>query len=88
MADTVVVFDFDGTIIDCDSDYWLVDGLGATELFERLLPTMPFNTLMVRRLEPGTKHSFLRFFFSLLLFDWRMVEISNKPPLKGLDLVI
>ncbi|CAA7402861.1 unnamed protein product [Spirodela intermedia] len=46
MAGTVVVFDFDGTIIDCDSDYWVVDGLGATEIFERLLPTMPFNTLM------------------------------------------
>ncbi|MQM10957.1 hypothetical protein Taro_043859 [Colocasia esculenta] len=46
MAGTVVVFDFDKTIIDCDSDNWVVDGLGATELFERLLPAMPWNTLM------------------------------------------
>ncbi|CAA6666098.1 unnamed protein product [Spirodela intermedia] len=46
MAGPSCVFDFDGTIIDCDSDYWVVDGLGATEIFERLLPTMPFNTLM------------------------------------------
>lgn len=46
MAGTVVVFDFDKTIIDCDSDNWVVDSLGATELFNRLLPTMPWNTLM------------------------------------------
>lgn len=38
--------DFDKTIIDVDSDNWVVDGLGATEEFERLLPTMPWNTLM------------------------------------------
>nr|CAD1833952.1 unnamed protein product [Ananas comosus var. bracteatus] len=49
MADKiVVVLDFDKTIIDCDSDNWVVDGLGATELFERLLPTMPWNSLMDR----------------------------------------
>ncbi|KAB8083259.1 hypothetical protein EE612_005394 [Oryza sativa] len=46
MAGIVVVFDFDKTIIDVDSDNWVVDGLGATEEFERLLPTMPWNTLM------------------------------------------
>uniref|UniRef100_A0A0D9V516 Uncharacterized protein n=1 Tax=Leersia perrieri TaxID=77586 RepID=A0A0D9V516_9ORYZ len=45
-AGIVVVFDFDKTIIDVDSDNWVVDGLGATEEFERLLPTMPWNTLM------------------------------------------
>ncbi|CAA6666101.1 unnamed protein product [Spirodela intermedia] len=48
MAGTVVVFDFDKTIIDCDSDNWVVDELGATELFESLLPTMPWNSLMDR----------------------------------------
>ncbi|KAG8055610.1 hypothetical protein GUJ93_ZPchr0001g30768 [Zizania palustris] len=46
MAGIVVVFDFDKTIIDVDSDNWVVDGLGATEEFERLLPTMPWNTVM------------------------------------------
>jgi phosphoethanolamine/phosphocholine phosphatase len=46
MAGVVVVFDFDKTIIDVDSDNWVVDGLGATELFDRLLPTMPWNTLI------------------------------------------
>lgn len=46
MAGVVVVFDFDKTIIDCDSDNWVVDSLGATELFNRLLPTMPWNSLM------------------------------------------
>ncbi|KAF9614026.1 hypothetical protein IFM89_014826 [Coptis chinensis] len=46
MAGIVVVFDFDKTIIDCDSDNWVVDNLGATDLFNELLPTMPWNTLM------------------------------------------
>ncbi|KAF8388843.1 hypothetical protein HHK36_025523 [Tetracentron sinense] len=46
MAGIVVVFDFDKTIIDCDSDNWVVDELGATELFNQLLPTMPWNSLM------------------------------------------
>ncbi|KAK1289291.1 Inorganic pyrophosphatase 2 [Acorus calamus] len=48
MAGVIVIFDFDKTIIDCDSDNWVVDGLGATALFEELLPTMPWNSLMDR----------------------------------------
>ncbi|GLJ23477.1 hypothetical protein SUGI_0444730 [Cryptomeria japonica] len=44
--DTVVVFDFDLTIIDCDSDPWVMEKLGATERFESLLPTLPWNTVM------------------------------------------
>ncbi|GAA0139459.1 phosphatase [Lithospermum erythrorhizon] len=46
MDGIVLVFDFDKTIIDVDSDNWVVDGLGATDLFNQLLPTMPWNTLM------------------------------------------
>ncbi|XP_068653274.1 inorganic pyrophosphatase 1-like [Aristolochia californica] len=48
MAGIVLVFDFDKTIIDCDSDNWVVDALGATDLFNQLLPTMPWNSLMDR----------------------------------------
>ncbi|KAK7268169.1 hypothetical protein RIF29_20859 [Crotalaria pallida] len=48
MAGIVVVFDFDKTIIDCDSDNWVVDELGFTDLFNQLLPTLPWNTLMDR----------------------------------------
>eukprot|EP00268_Persea_americana_P021573 TRINITY_DN21511_c0_g2_i2.p1 TRINITY_DN21511_c0_g2~~TRINITY_DN21511_c0_g2_i2.p1 ORF type:complete len:278 (+),score=57.69 TRINITY_DN21511_c0_g2_i2:84-917(+) len=51
MAGIVVVFDFDKTIIDCDSDNWVVDDLGATDLFNELLPTMPWNSLMDRMME-------------------------------------
>ncbi|XP_057976939.1 inorganic pyrophosphatase 1-like [Malania oleifera] len=51
MAGIVVVFDFDKTIIDCDSDNWVVDELGATELFNQLLPTMPWNSLMDRMMK-------------------------------------
>ncbi|PSS18051.1 Inorganic pyrophosphatase [Actinidia chinensis var. chinensis] len=46
MAGIVAVFDFDKTIIDLDSDNWVVDELGFTDLFNQLLPTMPWNTLM------------------------------------------
>lgn len=44
---TIIVFDFDKTIIECDSDNWVVDELGTTDLFNELLPTMPWNSLMV-----------------------------------------
>ncbi|XP_031487349.1 thiamine phosphate phosphatase-like protein [Nymphaea colorata] len=46
MAGTVVVFDFDKTIIDVDSDNWVVDGLGFTARFDELLHTMPWNSMM------------------------------------------
>ncbi|KAL0319355.1 UNVERIFIED_CONTAM: Inorganic pyrophosphatase 2 [Sesamum angustifolium] len=48
MAGIVVVFDFDKTIIEVDSDNWVVDELGATDLFNQLLPTMPWNSMMDR----------------------------------------
>ncbi|KAF9688759.1 hypothetical protein SADUNF_Sadunf01G0021400 [Salix dunnii] len=45
-AAIVVVFDFDKTIIDVDGDNWGIDELGFTDLFNQLLPTMPWNSLM------------------------------------------
>ncbi|TVU33127.1 hypothetical protein EJB05_24912 [Eragrostis curvula] len=39
----LVVFDFDKTIVDCDSDNWVVDALGATERFDELLRQLPWN---------------------------------------------
>ncbi|XP_022723605.1 inorganic pyrophosphatase 2-like isoform X3 [Durio zibethinus] len=51
MAGIVLVFDFDKTIIDCDSDNWVVDDLGFTDLFNQLLPTMPWNSLMDRMMK-------------------------------------
>ncbi|GMN37233.1 hypothetical protein TIFTF001_006647 [Ficus carica] len=46
MDGIVVVFDFDKKVIECDSDNWVVDELAATDLFNQLLPTMPWNFLM------------------------------------------
>lgn len=43
-AGVVVVFDFDKTIIDCDSDNWVVDSLGATQRFDELLLHLPWNS--------------------------------------------
>ncbi|KAG5016169.1 hypothetical protein AAZX31_08G193300 [Glycine max] len=48
MSGTVIVFDFDKTIVDVDSDNWVIDELGFTDLFNQLLPTMPWNSLMDR----------------------------------------
>ncbi|KAL6219462.1 hypothetical protein ACLB2K_007221 [Fragaria x ananassa] len=42
MAGVVVIFDFDNLV---------VDGLGATDLFNDLLPTMPWNSLMDRMMK-------------------------------------
>nr|GMC74827.1 inorganic pyrophosphatase 1-like [Ipomoea batatas] len=50
-AGIVVVFDFDKTIIDVDSDNWVVDELGFTGLFDQLLHTMPWNSLMDRMMK-------------------------------------
>lgn len=47
MAGLVVIFDFDKTIIDCDSDNWVVEELGINDLFTQLLHTLPWNSLMV-----------------------------------------
>lgn len=51
MAKPVVVFDFDKTIIDCDSDNWLLDELGFTDLFNQILATMPWNPTMDRMMK-------------------------------------
>ncbi|KAK3220166.1 hypothetical protein Dsin_014136 [Dipteronia sinensis] len=48
LAGIVVIFDFDKTIIDCDSDNWVLDQFGFTDLFNQLLPTMPWNSLVDR----------------------------------------
>ncbi|KAJ3686447.1 hypothetical protein LUZ61_015611 [Rhynchospora tenuis] len=46
MAGTLIVFDFDKTIIDCDSDNWVFDHFGGTKRFDELLLTLPWNTAM------------------------------------------
>ncbi|GMH16543.1 hypothetical protein Nepgr_018384 [Nepenthes gracilis] len=51
MARIVVIFDFDRTIIDGDSDNWVVTQMSLIQLFHQLLPTMSWNSLMNRMLE-------------------------------------
>lgn len=51
MCQIVVVFDFDRTIIDGDSDNWVVTQMGLTQLFQELISTMPWNSLMNRMME-------------------------------------
>ncbi|XP_022754911.1 thiamine phosphate phosphatase-like protein [Durio zibethinus] len=51
MAGIVVIFDFDRTIIDGDSDSWVVTEMGLSDLFHRLRSTLPWNSLMDRMME-------------------------------------
>ncbi|KAK7389618.1 hypothetical protein VNO78_24797 [Psophocarpus tetragonolobus] len=51
MAGIVVIFDFDSTIIECDSDNWVLDETGLTEKFYQLLPSMAWNPLMDRMMK-------------------------------------
>ncbi|KAK7369854.1 hypothetical protein VNO80_11900 [Phaseolus coccineus] len=51
-----VVFDFDRTIIDDDSDRWIVTELGLTHLFNQLRHTMPWTSLMDRIMEELHSH--------------------------------
>jgi len=57
MAEIMVIFDFDSTIIECDSDNWVLDDTALTEKFYQLLPTIPWNPLMV---------TFFFFFFQVV----------------------
>ncbi|XP_021907803.1 thiamine phosphate phosphatase-like protein isoform X2 [Carica papaya] len=45
MARIVVIFDFDRTIIDGDSDKWVVTEMGLTQLFHQLYSTLPWTAL-------------------------------------------
>ncbi|GAV68302.1 Put_Phosphatase domain-containing protein [Cephalotus follicularis] len=47
----VVLFDFDRTLIDGDSDGWVVAEMGLTPLFNRLCSSLPWNSLMDRMME-------------------------------------
>lgn len=60
-AEIVVIFDFDKTIIDLDSDNWVIDELGFTDLFNQLLHSMPWNSMMVK-----FSFSFLQLFLEFL----------------------
>lgn len=52
----IMIWDFDRTIMDDDSDRWVVTEMGLTHLFNHLRQTLPWNTLMVSN-----------FIFSLLI---------------------
>ncbi|KAK6147735.1 hypothetical protein DH2020_018647 [Rehmannia glutinosa] len=50
-GEIVIIFDFDRTLIEDDSDRWVLTNMGLTELFNQLRPTLPWNSLMDRMLE-------------------------------------
>ncbi|KAE8714111.1 Inorganic pyrophosphatase 3 [Hibiscus syriacus] len=48
---TVVIFYFDRTLIDGDSDRWVVTEMGLLDLFNQLRSTLPWNSLMDRMMK-------------------------------------
>ncbi|KAK8547236.1 hypothetical protein V6N13_097952 [Hibiscus sabdariffa] len=51
MTAIVVVFDFDRTLIDGDSDRWVVTDMGLSDVFHQLRSTLPWNSLMDRMMK-------------------------------------
>jgi hypothetical protein len=43
----MIVLDFDWTLLDCNSDTWVVEKLGASALMNSLHHTLPWTQLMV-----------------------------------------
>ncbi|KAE8656254.1 Inorganic pyrophosphatase 2 [Hibiscus syriacus] len=80
------------TIIDCDSDNWVVDELGATELFEQLLPTMPWNSLMDRMMKElpsqGTRIGDIEAVLKRTPIHPRIIEAIKSAHALGCDLKI
>ncbi|KAI5080837.1 hypothetical protein GOP47_0004578 [Adiantum capillus-veneris] len=56
MADTLVIFDFDCTIAEVDSDPWVAQQLGATHLMENLRSQLPWNDMMDALMEALHAH--------------------------------
>lgn len=69
MARTMIVFDFDDTIIDCDSDIWVADDLGGAALFDDLLKSMPWNAAAVTILEIKIHSCSIIYFFSFRIYS-------------------
>lgn len=74
MARTMIVFDFDDTIIDCDSDIWVADDLGGAALFDDLLKSMPWNAAAVTILKIKIhSYSIILFLFLLHIFNFSIL---------------
>lgn len=85
-AKMVIIFDFDRTLIDDDSDRWVVENMGLTHLFNQLRPALPWNALMVTAF-PSLLISILlcilfwsvispSFVYVLLPFSWLILFFS------------
>ncbi|CAN0877996.1 Inorganic pyrophosphatase 2 [Linum grandiflorum] len=52
----VVLYDFDETIVGVDTDYWLIDEFGYTDLADQLRPDVPWNSIIDRMLKEIQEH--------------------------------
>lgn len=62
----VIIFDFDRTLIEDDSDRWVLTNMGLTQLFNHLRPTLAWTSLMV--ITTCLSYESILFGFSPLVF--------------------
>ncbi|PIA61787.1 hypothetical protein AQUCO_00200051v1 [Aquilegia coerulea] len=55
MAGIIVIFDFDKTLIDCDSDNWLIDQLGATDHIDTMMKELHSQGITIDDIADGLK---------------------------------
>ncbi|PWA62972.1 HAD-superfamily hydrolase, subfamily IB, PSPase-like protein [Artemisia annua] len=92
MSQIVIIFDFDKTIIDIDSDEWVVEELGDTDFFNKLVPTMPLNSVMQIMMEElhvqGTKIEDIEQVLKRVAIHQRVVPAIKAAYALGCDLRI
>jgi hypothetical protein len=66
-AAMAVAFYCDKTIIDVDSDDWVIDELGFTNLFDKLLPIVSSKNFLAIKISTGYFVNVFFFFFMFLV---------------------
>ncbi|CAH2077578.1 unnamed protein product [Thlaspi arvense] len=92
MAGIVIIFDFDRTLIDGDSDNSVVTEMGLTEIFHQLRFTLPWNRLMDRMMtelhSQGRSIDDIEACLKKMLIDSQIVEAIKSAKSSGCDLKI
>jgi len=77
--ETLIVFDFDWSLIDCNSDTWVVEKLGAMGRMKSFRDTLPWTQLMVKNnASRSISHSTHFFLVSSCLLQFVQLPWSHK----------
>lgn len=88
----LIIFDFDRTLIEDDSDRWVLTNMGLTNLFYQLRSTLPWNSLMDRMLEElhlqGKTVNDIAVCLQQVPLHTRMIEVTKIAHALGCDLKV